>query len=92
MVADTHWTQENNRKYFLKYKKEVITEMQNTLEGFNSRLDEAAELINELDGRLNNRTHPDSGKMKEDFLKVEISWGTFETTSSIITFPLWVSQ
>ena len=47
--------------------------MQNTLEWFNSRLDEAAELINELDGRLNNRTHPDSGKMKEDFLKVEIS-------------------
>ena len=48
--------------------------MQNTLEGFSSRLDEAAELINELDGRLNNRTHQlTSGKMKEDFLKVEIS-------------------
>ena len=49
MVANTHWTQENNGKYFLEYPKEVITEMQNTLERFNSRLEEAAELIRELE-------------------------------------------
>ena len=44
---------ENKRKY----QREVITELKNTLEGFNNRLDEAAEGIKKL--RQSNESHPD---------------------------------
>ena len=47
-----------------KYQTEVITEMKNTLEGFNSRLDDVEEPVSELEDKTMELTQIEKQKEK----------------------------
>ena len=53
------------REYIRKYQTEVITELKNTLEGFNSTTDEVEEQISKLEKRAMEITRTEQKMTKE---------------------------
>ena len=55
---------DKQREHIRKYQTEVITEMKNALEGFNSRLDDVEEPISELEDKTMELTQIEKQKEK----------------------------
>lgn len=70
-----------------KYRTELITELKNTLEGFNSRLDEVKEQISTLEDKAVELTQTKQQNEKRILKSETILWD-LGTISSRITFAL----
>lgn len=70
-----------------KYQTELITELKNTLEGFNSRLDEVKEQISTLEDKAVELTQTKQQNEKRILKSETILWD-LGTISSRITFAL----
>ena len=68
--------------------KDTLTEMNNNLQGINSRVDEAKNQISNLEYKEAKDTQSDQQKEKK--LKMRIEDGASGTTSSVPTFAPWV--
>ena len=67
----------------------MITEIKNTLEGINSRISEAEELISELKDNMLEITSVEQNKVKRMKKKNRIVSETTGTISNAPTFELW---
>ena len=64
-IMDEHSENFKEIRCIIKYQTEIITELKNTLEGFNKKLDEVGERISEL-------TELREAKQKKESYKVRI--------------------